>query len=64
MYSTDVRFAIENEGVTPNIEVEFDRAELARLYDAQLNEAEYYLGENVAEEPRPAPTHLPFPKVR
>jgi tricorn protease len=64
VYSTDGKWVIENEGVTPDITVDLDPAEMARGYDAQLMKAVDYLIKKIAEEPRPAPQRPPFPTTR
>lgn len=52
VYTTDGRWIIENEGVTPDIEVDIDPAEMARGYDAQLMKGVEYLLEKIRTEPR------------
>jgi len=64
VYSMDGRWIIENEGVTPDIEVDTDPAEMARGYDAQLMKAVDYLMKKIADEPRPEPKRPEFPKER
>jgi tricorn protease len=64
VYSTDGKWVIENEGVTPDIVVDLDPAEMARGYDAQLMKAVDYLMKKIAEEPRPEPKRPPFPTTR
>lgn len=64
VYSTDGKWLIENEGVTPDVVVDLDPAEMARGYDAQLMRAVDYLMKKIAEEPRPAPPRPPFPTER
>ncbi len=64
VYSTDGKWMIENEGVTPDIEVDLDPAEMARGYDAQLMKAVDYLMKKIAEEPREPPPRPPFPTTR
>ncbi len=62
IYTTDGRWTIENEGVTPDIEVELDPAEMLEGHDAQLEKAIEVLMEKITAEPVAAPTHPPFPK--
>jgi tricorn protease len=59
---TEDGWLIENEGVTPDIEVELDPAEMARGWDAQLQKAIEVLTETIAERPIEAPEHPPFPR--
>lgn len=61
VYSTDGKWVIENEGVTPDIVVDLDPAEMAQGHDAQLMRAVDYLMKKIAEEPRPAPARPAFP---
>ncbi len=61
IYTTDGRWTIENEGVTPDIEVELDPAEMLKGHDAQLEKAIEVLMEKITTEPVAAPTHPPFP---
>ena len=64
IYSPSGDWVVENEGVTPDIEVELDqRARLAGR-DSQLETAIEVLLAAVAAEPRPAPTRPPFPTSR
>jgi tricorn protease len=60
IYSTDGRWVVENRGVTPDIEVDLDPAEMARGYDAQLMKAIEVLLRRIEEDPRPWPEHPPF----
>ena len=64
VYTTEGKWVIENEGVTPDITVDLDPAEMAKGYDAQLMKAVDYLMKKIAEEPRPAPARPPFPTTR
>jgi tricorn protease len=60
IYSRDGRWVVENEGVTPDIEVDLDPAEMARGHDAQLMKAIEVLLEAMEADPRPWPKHPPF----
>ncbi|MCB1045030.1 MAG: PD40 domain-containing protein [Acidobacteria bacterium] len=62
IYSRTGEWIIENQGVTPDIEVDLDPAEMARGYDAQLQKGIEVLKEKFASEPRPWPKHGDFPK--
>lgn len=62
IYTTDGRWTIENEGVTPDIIVELDPAEMLAGHDAQLQKAIDVLMEKIKTEPVTAPTHPPFPR--
>jgi len=64
IYDTDGKWIVEGEGVTPDIEVQLNSAEMARGVDAQLNAAIDYLLKKIEEEPRPWPEHEPFPTDR
>ncbi len=61
IYDPSGKWIVEGEGVTPDIEVELNSAEMARGEDAQLNTAIDYLMKKIEEEPRPWPQHEPFP---
>jgi tricorn protease len=63
IYTTDGRWTVENEGVTPDIVVELDPADMARGWDAQLQRGIEYLLERLEEDPREPPTHPPFPST-
>lgn len=64
IYTPDGRWTVENEGVTPDLTVELDPAEMARGWDAQLQKGIEVLLEAIAREPLPAPQHPPFPVLR
>jgi len=61
IYDPQGNWIVEGEGVTPDIEVELNSAEMARGEDAQLTAAIDYLMKKIEEEPRPWPVHEPFP---
>jgi tricorn protease len=61
IYDPSGRWIVEGEGVTPDIEVEIDSADMAKGIDAQLNAAIDYLMKKIEEDPRPWPVHEPFP---
>jgi tricorn protease len=52
---------IENQGVTPDIEVDNQPEEMARGYDAQLMTGIEVLLKKIKEDPRPWPQHPPYP---
>jgi tricorn protease len=60
IYSPEGEWIVENEGVTPDIEVDLDPAEIARGHDAQLEKAIEVLLEKLEEDPRDWPQHAPF----
>jgi len=61
IYSSQGKWIVENEGVTPDIIVDLDPAELARGYDAQLEKGIEVLLNKIAQDPRPWPEHEAFP---
>ncbi len=61
IYDPSGKWIVEGVGVTPDIEVELNSAEMARGEDSQLNTAIDYLMKKIEEEPRPWPVHEPFP---
>jgi tricorn protease len=61
IYSPDGSWVVENEGVTPDIEVELDPAEMARGFDAQLERGIEVVLEMIENDPPIQPTHPPFP---
>jgi tricorn protease len=61
IYTTDGRWTVENEGVTPDILVELEPAEMARGWDAQLQKGIEYLMQKIEEDPVEPPAHPPFP---
>jgi tricorn protease len=63
IYTPDGRWVVENEGVTPDIVVERDPADMARGVDAQLQRGIEYLMERIEAEPLPEPSHPPFPDL-
>jgi tricorn protease len=64
VYDRQGRWVVENEGVKPDYEVELDSAEMARGWDAQLQKGIELLLAKIKSEPRPWPTHPPFPVQR
>jgi tricorn protease len=64
IYTPGGRWTVENEGVTPDIVVELDPAEMARGWDAQLQKGIEVLLEAIAREPLAPPQHPPFPVLR
>jgi tricorn protease len=62
MYTPDGEWKVENEGVSPDIEVELDPAEMLRGHDAQLAKAIELLLRKIEEDPLPEVTHPPFPR--
>jgi len=61
MYTPEGEWAVENEGVAPDIEVELDPAEMRRGHDAQLAKAIELLLEKIEEEPIREVPHPPYP---
>jgi tricorn protease len=61
IYTPEGDWVVENEGVTPDIVVENDPAEMMRGHDAQLRKALEVLLEKIEAEPLPEVTHPPFP---
>ncbi len=61
IYDRDGNWIVEGEGVTPDIIVELDSAEMARGYDAQLMKAVEYLTETIRTEQRWWPEHEDIP---
>jgi len=64
IYTPDGHWVVENEGVTPDIIVENDPAEMARGHDAQLQKGIEVLLEAIEADPRARPAHPPFPARR
>lgn len=64
IYTPEGTWVVENEGVTPDIEVPLKPAEVARGYDAQLMKGLEVLLEKIKAEPRPWPQHEPIPVDR
>ena len=62
IYTLDGEWVVENEGVTPDIEVELDPAEMARGYDAQLQKGIAIILERLESDPPIEPVHPAFPK--
>jgi tricorn protease len=60
IYTPDGRWIVENEGVTPDIVVDLDPAEVFSGYDAQLMKGIEELKKAMAADPRPWPKHPPF----
>lgn len=61
IYDRNGKWIVEGEGVTPDIIVEQESADLARGVDTQLMAAVKHLQEQIAAEPRPWPEHEPIP---
>ena len=61
VYDENGKWIVENEGVTPDIIVDLDPAEVQRGYDAQLQKGIEVLMKQIKEDPRPWPTHPEFP---
>ncbi len=62
IYSLEGEWVVENTGVTPDIEVELDPAEMARGHDAQLQKGIEVILERIEADPPTQPNHPPFPK--
>ncbi len=61
IYDTNGKWIVENEGITPDVEVDWHPAEMARGHDAQLMKAIEILKKKIAADPLPWPQHEPFP---
>jgi tricorn protease len=61
MYTPEGKWEVENEGVSPDIEVELDPAEIQRGHDAQLAKGIELLLRKLEEDPLPEISHPPFP---
>ena len=64
IYTPEGQWIVENEGVTPDIEIDLNSEEMARGYDAQLMKGVEVLLEQIKADPRPWPEHQPFPVDR
>jgi len=64
IYDPSGKWIVENEGVTPDIEVDWHPAEIAKGYDAQLMTAIDILKKKIASDPITWPQHEPFPVDR
>ncbi len=64
IYTPQGQWVVENEGVTPDIIVENDPAQMMEGHDAQLAKGIEVLLETIAADPRPHPTHPPIPERR
>lgn len=61
IYNGEGKWVVENEGVTPDIEIDLDPADYGSGRDAQLDKAIEVLMKKIKEEPRIWPVHEPFP---
>ena len=61
IYTPEGQWTVENEGVTPDIIVELDPAEMADGLDAQLQKGIEVLLQAIESDPIEPPTHPPFP---
>ena len=61
IYDPDGNWVVENEGVTPDIIIDLQPAEMARGYDAQLMKGVEVLMEKIKNQPRVWPKHPPYP---
>jgi len=61
IYNPDGQWIVENEGVTPDIVVDWHPEEMSRGYDAQLMKAIEILKQKIKDDPRPWPKHAPYP---
>jgi len=64
IYDPSGKWVVENEGVTPDIELDLDPVEMSRGYDAQLMKGIEVLLQKIKEDPRPWPVHEPFTEDR
>ncbi|MBN2184859.1 MAG: PD40 domain-containing protein [Candidatus Krumholzibacteriota bacterium] len=60
IYDREGKWIVENEGVTPDIEVDLDPVEVSEGHDAQLMKAIDVLMKMIEDDPRPWPEHGPF----
>ncbi|MBN1271413.1 MAG: PD40 domain-containing protein [Candidatus Aminicenantes bacterium] len=60
IYNREGEWIVENEGVTPDIEIDLDPAGMARGIDAQLMKGIEVLLKKIEEDPRPWPKHKPY----
>jgi tricorn protease len=60
IYDPGGKWVVENEGVTPEIEIDLDPVEMSKGYDAQLMKGIEILLGKIKEDPRPWPVHEPF----
>ena len=61
IWSFEGEYEVENQGVAPDIEVEFDPAAWRAGHDPQLERAVAILMEELSRNPVIAPTRPPFP---
>lgn len=64
IYDDEGKWIVENEGVTPDIEVDLEPEEVQRGYDAQLQKGIEVLLEKIKTDPRPWPKQPDFPVDR
>ncbi len=64
IYSLEGEWIMENEGVTPDIEVENYPGRMARGYDDQLDSAIDYIKEKLEKDPKELPPMPPAPEER
>lgn len=64
IYTPQGDWIVENEGVSPDIEVDLQPAEMARGHDAQLMKGIEVLLRTMEQDPRTRPDHPPFPKMK
>jgi tricorn protease len=64
IYDRQGHWIVENEGITPDIEVDLQSAEMARGHDAQLMKAIDVLMKEIEAKPPRWPEHEPFPVDR
>ncbi|MFP4548421.1 MAG: S41 family peptidase [Fidelibacterota bacterium] len=61
IYSPEGDWVVENEGVTPDIEIDLNPNEMARGYDSQLMKAVEVIMEQIKKNPRTWPEHPEYP---
>jgi len=61
VYDKDGSWIVEGRGITPDIPVELNSAEMANGHDAQLMKAVSVLLQQIEEDPRPWPQHQAMP---
>ena len=58
---SDSEFEVENHGIPPDIEVEYDPKSVAAGHDPQLDRAVQYVMEQLKEHPLPTLPKPPYP---
>ncbi len=61
LYGLHGEFEVENHGIKPDIEVEYDPKDVAAGHDPQLERAVQYVTEQLKEHPLPTYAKPPYP---